>query len=227
MNWSSAAIPSITDKQNQLPLVILSTSFIHLTSSKTTSGKLSTERIHFHKAQENFFGPVPLAERQLEDTLICCVNKLSCWFHFGVYWSVITKSIWWNDPGLSDSYRRDGKQKNVGLNRSLSHHLSPYCQKRSNKGTWTIKPSLGNCCFAHDRHQSLFKSKSFWNNYGMVSSTEKNEKINQDCLHRGDRLWIFKKRKNWDEKKNTKILLNTWWNSVQTVNVSKAALSNS
>lgn len=116
---------------------------------------------------------MPHAERQLEDTLICCVNKLSCWFHFGVCWSVIIKSIWWNDPGLSDSYRRDGKQKGVGLNRSLSHHLSPYCQERSNKGTWTIKPSLGNGCFAHDRHQSLFKSKSFWNNYGTVSSTEK------------------------------------------------------
>lgn len=90
---------------------------------------------------------MPLAERQLEDTLICCVNKLSCWFHFGVYWSVITKSIWWNDPGLSDSYRRDGKQKGVGLNRSLSYHLSPYCQERFNKGTWTIKPSLGNGLF--------------------------------------------------------------------------------
>lgn len=61
MNWSSGAIPSITDKQNQLPLVILSTSFIHLTSSKTTSGKLSTEWIHFHKAQENFFGRRPSA----------------------------------------------------------------------------------------------------------------------------------------------------------------------
>lgn len=59
MNRSSAGIPSITDKQNQLPLVVLSTSFIHLTTSKTISGKLSTERIHFHNAQENVFWTPP------------------------------------------------------------------------------------------------------------------------------------------------------------------------
>ncbi len=120
--WSSTRRPVHQQKQNQSPLVFLSTSFFHLTTtqtSNTTSGKASTEQIHLHKAQVNHFldaAPEPHAERRGEDTTIYGVNKLSCWFHFGAWnWSIITKSIWWNDPGLSDSFLRGREVKGGGF----------------------------------------------------------------------------------------------------------------
>lgn len=66
----------------------------------------------------------------------------------------------------------DGKQKGVGfkpISLTICRHIvkdDPIKEREQLNHPW------GTGCFAHDRHQSLFKSKSFWNNYGTVSSTE-------------------------------------------------------